>query len=110
MSDKVIEIVKNKLDKNDVMQKIYTANYDRKSGYISMSKSKVLFVEEKGFFSKSYNILVDLPYEKISKISLENNQLVLTMTAGANYKFTSSDVQVSIIEKALNELVKPTSK
>ncbi len=65
------KIVEESLGLEDKIQKSYTGNLDGVHGSISMSKKKLLFISEKGLFSKSYNLILDLPYEKIKSLRTE---------------------------------------
>ena len=56
------KIVEESLGPEDKTQKSYEGKIDGAYGIMSMSKRKLIFITEKGFFRKSYNLVLDLPY------------------------------------------------
>ena len=99
------KIVEESLGLEDKIQKSYTGELDGFYGIISMSKSKLLFISEKGLFRKSYNLVLDLPYEKIKSLRTEGNySLIIEDVEDLKHTFTSQDLQISIVEEALREI------
>jgi hypothetical protein len=95
------EVANKNLDQNDEIMKSHTGVMDDESGLLILSKKKIIFVEEKGTFSKSYNITLDIPYEIISKISdVGEKEIEITDNKGNRYLFepSSSLNLVSMIE------------
>jgi len=85
------EVANKTLDQNDEIMKSHTGVMDDESGHLILSKKKILFVEEKGTFSKSYNITLDIPYEIISKISdVGDKEIEITDKKGNRYLFEPS--------------------
>jgi hypothetical protein len=70
-----------------------------------MSFRKVLFVEEKGFLLKKYNLRLELPYENIDNIALKNNQLEITDWKNTKHICKTEDVNILKIKKNLELLV-----
>jgi hypothetical protein len=88
-------LFKDKFDPEDLVQKSYVARYEGKHGLFVMSKKKLLFVEEKGFMHKSYNLILEIPYNKIRENHIENkSKLILTEVGGKKYSFTFNDASV----------------
>ena len=69
------------------------------------SKSRLMFVEEKGFLSKTYDVVLDLPYENVrERTSVDRYKLRITDSEGKEHEFVSS-IPVSTVDKALKELM-----
>ena len=98
------KIVEESLGPEDKTQKSYEGKLDGAYGIISMSKRKLLFVSEKGIFRKSYNLVLDLPYEKIKSLRAEGNYNLIIETEDLKHTFIST-VRISSVEKALRELM-----
>ena len=99
------EIVEESLGLEDKIQKSYTGDLDGVYGSISMSKKKLLFISEKGLFSKSYNLILDLPYEKIKNLRTEGKyNLIIEDVEGLTHTFDSRELSISIVDKALREI------
>lgn len=99
------KIVEESLGLEDKTQKSYAGDLDGVYGIISMSKKKLLFISEKGLFSKSYTLVLDLPYEKIQSLRTEGkNNLIIEDVEGLKRTFKSRDLSISIVEKALSEI------
>ncbi|MBA7622550.1 hypothetical protein ES703_29928 [subsurface metagenome] len=69
-----------------------------------MSKRKLIFITEKGIFRKSYNLVLDLPYEKIKSIRTEGDYDLIIETEDLKHTF-ESDMRVRIVEEPLRELM-----
>jgi hypothetical protein len=99
------KIVKECLGLEDKIQKSYEARLDGAYGIIFMSKRKLLFITEKGRFRKRYDLVLDLPYEKIKSLRTERDYtLIIEDAVGLKYAFRSV-LRGQIVEKALVELM-----
>ena len=100
------KIVKDSLGLEDKIQKSYNGDLDGVFGLISMSNRKLLFISEKGIFRKSYNLVLDLPYEKIKSLRTEGRYtLIIEDVEDLKHTFKSSGLSISIIENALKEIM-----
>ena len=105
------KIVEEGLGLEDKIQKTYPGDLDGVYGSVSMSKKKLLFISEKGLFSKSYNLVLDLPYEKIQSLRTEGKyNLIIEDVEGLKHTFKSRDLSISIVEKALSEIREQETK
>lgn len=101
------EFAEKSLDHGDEIQKIYVGKIDGERGYLCLSNMKLLFVHEEGFLRKTYDVTIDLPYEKIGKISREGRyELNLVEVEGQKHDFKTVEPPVSVIEKSLKDLMK----
>ncbi len=69
-----------------------------------MSKRKLIFITEKGIFRKSYNLVLDLPYEKIKSLRTEGKYNLIIETEDLKHTFEST-LRISTVENALRELM-----
>ena len=103
MSKKIL--VEEHIGLEDKVQKSYTGDLDGVYGSISMSKEKLLFISEKGLIGKSYNLVLDLPYEKIKSLRTEGkSNLIIADVEGSTHTFDSRELSISIVDKALREI------
>ena len=99
------KIVEESLGPEDKTQKSYEGKLDGAYGIISMSKRKLLFVSEKGIFRKSYNLVLDLPYEKIKSLRTEGKYNLIIETEDLKHTFVSPGLHKPSVEEALRGLM-----
>ncbi len=98
------KIVEESLGPEDKTQRSYEGRLGGVYGVILMSKRKLLFINEKGIFRKSYNLILALPYEKIKSLRTEGDYDLIIETEDLEHKFISN-LRVQIVEEALVELM-----
>ncbi len=98
------KIVEESLGPEDKTQKSYEGKIDGAYGLISLSKRKLIFITEKGLFRKSYNLVLDLPYEKIKSLRTEGDYNLIIETEDLKHTITSI-LRARTVEKALRELM-----
>ncbi|NQT08579.1 PH domain-containing protein [Candidatus Bathyarchaeota archaeon] len=98
------KIVEESLGPEDKTQKSYEGKLDGVYGIMFMSKRKLIFVTEKGLFRKSYNLVLDLPYEKIKSLRTEGKNSLIIETEDLKHTFEST-LRISTVEEALRELM-----
>lgn len=104
------KIVEESLGLEDKIQKSYQGRLGGVYGIMSMSKRKLIFITEKGAFRKSYNLVLDLPYEKIDSLRTDGNfNLIIEDVEGLKRTFISSAPRISIVEKELREIMEQES-
>ena len=100
------EVAEKNLGRGDEIQKTWFGKLDGKHGFLLLSNEKLLFVHEKGFLHKTYDLVLDLPYDKIGKITNDGKyKLELIDIEGAKHKF-SAELPMSIIKESLEALKK----
>mgnify|MGYP001042933785 CR=1 FL=1 len=105
MSQKWRDLGEKALENEDKIQRSYPGKFDGKSGYLMMSNNKLLFVAEEGFLRKNYSLTLDLPYEKIGKINPNGKyEMEITEAEGGKHSFKTEELNISIIEKSLEDL------
>jgi len=107
MAPKWMDIAERNLETGDEIEKTFPAELKDQYGYILMSNRKLQFVSEEGFLRKSYDLLLDIPYERIEAISQGGKyELDITDKDGEKHRFITRDLTASIPEKNLKELTK----
>lgn len=105
MVDKWLDLAKKSLETGDNAERTYPGRYEKKGGYLVLSNKKMLFVSEEGLFSKKYNLLLDISYDKIGAVApMGDYQLELTDLAGKRYDLTF-DMNVSNVQRGLEDLM-----
>jgi len=99
------KIIEESLRFEDKIQKTYEGKLDGSYGIILMSKRRLLFITEKGLFRKRYNLILALPYKKIKSLQPEGKYNLIIETEDLKHTFISTGLRISIIEKALIELM-----
>ena len=99
------KIIEESLRFEDKIQKTYEGKLDGSYGIILMSKKKLIFITEKGIFRKHYNLVLVLPYKKINSLQLEGKYNLIIEAEDLKHTFISTGLRISIIEKALIELM-----
>lgn len=99
------KVVEESIGLEDKVQKSYEARLDGAYGIISMSKRKLIFITEKGIGRKIYNLVLDLPYEKIKSIRTERDYtLIIEDVVGLKHVFKSV-MLAQIVEEALRDYI-----
>ena len=102
MSSRWIEFAKKNLEPGDDVEKSYSGYCDRKYGYLLISKKRLLFVSEEGLFSKKYNLVFSIPYEKLKTDSKRDHELEVTEVGGKRYSLVF-DISLSAVMKSIDE-------
>jgi hypothetical protein len=99
------KIAEGSLGLEDKIQKSYAGDLDGVYGIIFMSTRKLIFITEKGFFRKSYNLVLDLPYEKIKSLRTEGKRNLIIETEDLKYTFEFSALRTPSVEETIRELM-----
>lgn len=100
------KIVEASIGLEDKIQKNFDGYLDDAFGLLLLSKKKLLFIREKGLFRKSYNLVLDLPYEKIKSLRTEGKyNLIIEDAEDLKHTFKSTNIMVSIVENALRKIM-----
>lgn len=80
-------MAEQKLSSDDTIDRSFISRLNGEYGHLFLTHQKLIFVEETGFFSKTYNVTLDLPYASIVKVHVEerNTNLTVTDTNGRTY-------------------------
>ena len=101
MTKKWIDIAEKTLKPGDEVQFTFNAAYDDQNGLVILSRKKLLFLNEKGFFQKKYDLLLEVPYDKVEEVRRIGNILTL-LVGGKSHAFKSG--YASAIEQSIKDL------
>ena len=104
-SPKWHDIAEREIEQGDSIERSYEGKLDGKYGYLLLSKRKLLFVREEGYLRKSYDLILDLPYDKIGVIS-HKGRYTIEFFEGKDKKhdFESYSVLASRIEEGIENI------
>jgi HSP20 family molecular chaperone IbpA len=104
MAKQQVVMAEHQLTSGDTIDRSFVVYLNGNYGHLFLTHQKLLFVEEKGFFKKTYDIVVDLPYIDITKINVEqrNTNLTITDTRGKVYDIAFDPA--STIARFISEL------
>ena len=103
---KLSDLTRAGLEDGDDVQKTFYVGYDGNNGHLVLSKRKLQFVKESGLFRKKYDMLLEIPYERIDKITPQGNyKLQISDFEHKEYSFDTIELNESIVESALRELI-----
>jgi hypothetical protein len=60
------ELADKTLGLNDNTQKSFPCSFNKQYGHICLGKNGMVFVSEKGFLKKKFEILLDAPYNEVT--------------------------------------------
>jgi hypothetical protein len=72
----------------DEVQNIFEASHNNQHGYVLLTKKKLLFVREKGFLKRSYNLDLDVPYNIVDELRCIGHMLTF-LVREKRYSFKS---------------------
>ena len=102
------KVVEEALGLEDEVQRSFEARLGGVYGVISMSKRKLIFVTEKGIGLKSYNLVLDLPYEKIKSIRTERDYTLIIEDVVGLKHVLKCVMLAQIVEEALRDRSSPS--
>ena len=103
---KLSDLANAGLEDGDDVKKTYYVRYDGNYGHLVLSKRKLQFVKESGLFRKKYDMLFEIPYERIDKITPQGkNKLQIRDLEHKDYSFETIENSESIVESTLRELI-----
>ena len=107
MAEKWLDVVKDNLEKRDEVQISLRGRYDKKNGYLVLSKKKALFVAEQGFLSKTTSLSFNDPYTKITAGELSGRHLKLVNSDGTAHTIEMGGAHNA--KKRLDDLMKQST-
>jgi len=100
------DLAEQALGPDDTIEKTYSCNFDKQNGYLCLGRKKMVFVSVKGFLKKTYNLLLDAPYNEIKEVGLESRFRINLIHKDKTHKIETSDVSAKIVVEAIEEMVK----
>ncbi|MBN2334691.1 hypothetical protein JXL21_03965 [Candidatus Bathyarchaeota archaeon] len=104
MVDKWYELGTKSLSPGDNVVKTFKGSLNGRKGHLMLSKKKALFLEEKGFLSKSYKVSLNLQFDNVDNVSSSGSQVEICHKNGAKYVIVPEGSAIEVDGK-LRELV-----
>jgi hypothetical protein len=101
-----VKLAEKWLHPDDQIEKTYCVRCDGRYGYLILSDRKLLFIKEEGFFHKHYEVLVEIPYERIGDVIIigKIKLLITTLYETKDLDLTITFDPISIIKQNLEAL------
>lgn len=96
-------VVQKVLDKDDSPVKNFPGNSDKKYGYLVLTKKKLVFVHEKGLFSKSYEVVWDLPYSGLKEFKQSDKYRIEFKGGDKKYVIETGELNPKIVLNAVQD-------
>jgi hypothetical protein len=110
ISSKRLEVARGRLGPQDEVQRSYAGRLDDRRGMLMASNEKLLFVEEKGFLSKTYDVVLDLPYGEVREcVPVDRYKMRISCFDGRQHEFVS-EIAASLVDEPLKELMEAARK
>jgi len=104
MSAPWLSVVKKVLDEDDSPVKNYPGKSDNKSGYLVVTKKKLVFVHEKGLFRKSYELVWDTPLSSLNKVEQSDRYKIRLNGGDKTYEVETGELSPKIVLRAIEEV------
>jgi hypothetical protein len=104
--------VEKTLAPEDTIQKSYRVRYDLFEGFLVLSKTRLLFMREQGFFRPRYTVTLEIPYKNIDSCTIESyRQVRILETKGTTHRFTTfGAVTAPLVKQNLDDLMAAVPK
>ena len=103
----VLDVIKKELEPADQVPHQYRALYNRKEGFLVLTKNRLIFLEQRGFFRASYHITLEIPYEIINMATTTASQALELEVEDKKYNFTSlGDIKANVIVEEITKLAR----
>ena len=106
MSKPWFDLAEKTLGSDDTVEKTYPCNFNNQYGYLCLGRKKMVFVSVKGFLRKSYEVLLDAPYDEIDEVKLVSRYKFDIVHNGTTHQLDSTDINAKIIVEGMKEVIK----
>jgi hypothetical protein len=104
---KYYDLASRRLEAGDAVKASWPGSYGGKSGYLVLSKMKILFLEERGIIRTTVQVLWEKPYREITEVETDRRgRMELTDNNGEKHTFTTSPDLAAIVDTTLEDLMK----
>ena len=101
----LLDSVKKELEPTDQVQNQYRALYNRKEGFLVLTNHRLVFLQQRGFFRASYHMTLEIPYEKINKVTTTASHALELEVEDMKYNFTAlGDINAQAIVEEITAL------
>ena len=94
-----------KLQAGENIVKSYPGSLNGKRGYVLITSDRLLFENVKGFLSKSYDIVLDIPLKDIENMNLQSRHKIELSVKGKKHTLETDELPANIIKNNLQEAI-----
>ena len=95
---KISQAAQQQLTKDDSIVQQYRSIYNRTEGALFLTKQRVLFIQPQGFLQKTYHVSLNLPYDTITKTTVDASHRFTVTTANNAFTFATIGIQADIVD------------
>jgi len=112
---KISKAAEQQLTAQDKLVQQYRSIYNNTEGTLSLSKQRILFIQSQGFLRKTYHVTLNLPYDAITKTTVEASHRFTVTVTNDTFTFVTIGIQADIVDDTLQHLIdsatpKPVAK
>ena len=94
---------------DDTIEKTYSCRFEKQNGYLCLGRKKMVFISVKGFLKKSYDVLLDAPYDEIDEVKLTGRYKINLIHKGETRLIETSDISAKILVKGIQDVIQSSS-
>jgi len=98
------DAVQKVLDKDDSPVKNYPGTSEKKNGYLVITGKKLVFVQAKGLFAKTYEVVWDVPYSGLKEFKASDKYKIELNGGDKAYEVETGELSPKIVLKAIEEV------
>jgi predicted Zn-dependent protease len=102
---KINRAAEHQLTAKDNIVQQYRSIYNSTEGALFLSKQRVLFIQSQGFLRKTYRVILNLPYDAITKTSVEASHRFTITVTNDTFTFVTIGIQANIVDDTLQHLI-----
>jgi hypothetical protein len=102
---KISEFAEQQLTNQDTIVEQYRSTHNNAEGVLFLTKQRVLFLQPQGFLRKTYHVTRNLPYDTITRTTIEASHRFTMSTATDTFTFATIGIQADIVEDTLQHLI-----
>lgn len=106
MSQPWHDLAEKTLGPDDKIERTYSCSFENQGGYLCLGRKKMVFVNVKGFLKKSYNVLLDVPYDEVDEVSLTSRFKFNIISEGKSHQLETTDVSAKVVVNGIESVVK----
>ena len=106
MSQPWHDLAEKTLGTDDTIERTYSCRFTQQNGYLCLGRKKMVFVSVKGFLRKSYEVLLDFPYNELEEVNLAGRFKIEMLHKGKKLLFETSDISARVVVSGLEDVIK----
>ena len=94
---KISQAAEQHLTNDDNIVQQYRSFHNNTEGALFLAKQRLLFIQSTGFLRKTYHVTLNIPYETITKTTVEASHRFTITTANDAVSFVTIGIQADIV-------------